>query len=82
MTSKKWMHCPVAKVFRLIPGKDDKIRTVELKTQTGAMLRPIQRVYPLEILTTPVASWLEYPGMDGSSRHQKTRPLQPGLICI
>ncbi|GFX84171.1 integrase catalytic domain-containing protein [Trichonephila clavipes] len=49
---KKRMHGPLAKVFRLIPGKDGKIRTVELKTRTGTMLRPIQRVYPLEVQST------------------------------
>ncbi|GFV35656.1 putative RNA-directed DNA polymerase from transposon X-element [Trichonephila clavipes] len=49
---KKRMHWPLAKVIRLIPGKDGKIRTVELKTRTGTMLRPIQRVYPLEVQTT------------------------------
>ncbi|GFT44317.1 putative RNA-directed DNA polymerase from transposon X-element [Trichonephila clavipes] len=46
---KKRMHWPLAKVIRLIPGKDGKIRTVELNTRTGTMLRPIQRVYPLEV---------------------------------
>ncbi|GFV61491.1 integrase catalytic domain-containing protein [Trichonephila clavipes] len=30
-------------------GRDGKIRTVRLKTQHGKMLRPIQRIYPLEI---------------------------------
>ncbi|GFT78790.1 uncharacterized protein NPIL_564031 [Nephila pilipes] len=30
-------------------GRDGKIRTVELKTQYGTVLRPIQRIYPLEI---------------------------------
>ncbi|GFT00486.1 integrase catalytic domain-containing protein [Trichonephila clavipes] len=49
---KKRMHWPLAKVIRLIPGKDGKIRTVELKTRTGTMLRPIQRVYPLEVQST------------------------------
>ncbi|GFW38925.1 integrase catalytic domain-containing protein [Trichonephila clavipes] len=49
---KKRMHWPLAKVIRLIPGKDGKIRTVELKTRTGTMLRPIQRVYPLEMQST------------------------------
>ncbi|GFY63423.1 m7GpppN-mRNA hydrolase [Trichonephila inaurata madagascariensis] len=46
---KKWMHWPLAKVIRLIPGKDGKIRTVELMTRTGTMLLSIQRVYPLEV---------------------------------
>ncbi|GFS93154.1 putative RNA-directed DNA polymerase from transposon X-element [Trichonephila clavipes] len=49
---KKRMHWPLAKVIRLIPGKDGKIRTVELKTRTGTMLRPIQRDYPLEVQST------------------------------
>ncbi|KAF8778357.1 hypothetical protein HNY73_015088 [Argiope bruennichi] len=30
-------------------GRDGKIRTVKLKTQHGTVLRPIQRIYPLEI---------------------------------
>ncbi|GFX51075.1 integrase catalytic domain-containing protein [Trichonephila clavipes] len=46
---KKRMHRPLAKVIRLIPGKDGKIRTAELKTQTGTMLQPTKRVYPLEV---------------------------------
>ncbi|GFY45637.1 putative RNA-directed DNA polymerase from transposon X-element [Trichonephila inaurata madagascariensis] len=45
---KKRIHWPLAKVIRLLPGKDGKIRIVELKTRTGTMLRPIQRVYYLE----------------------------------
>ncbi|GFS32573.1 integrase catalytic domain-containing protein [Trichonephila inaurata madagascariensis] len=45
---KKRMHWALAKVIWL-PGKNGKIRIVELKTRTGAMLRPIQRVYPLEV---------------------------------
>ncbi|GFT73257.1 putative RNA-directed DNA polymerase from transposon X-element [Trichonephila clavipes] len=49
---KKRMHWPLAKVIRLIPGKDGKIRTVELKTRTGTMLRRIQRVNPLEVQST------------------------------
>ncbi|GFT65477.1 putative RNA-directed DNA polymerase from transposon X-element [Trichonephila clavipes] len=49
---KKRMHWPLAKVIRPIPGKDGKIRTVELKTRTGTMLRPIQQVYPFEVQST------------------------------
>ncbi|GFX75624.1 putative RNA-directed DNA polymerase from transposon X-element [Trichonephila clavipes] len=33
-------------------SEDGKIRTVELKARTGTMLRPIQRVYPLEVQST------------------------------
>ncbi|GFV15054.1 DUF5641 domain-containing protein [Trichonephila clavipes] len=40
----------MAKIVELIPGRDGKIRTVKLKTQHGTVLRPMQSVYPLEIL--------------------------------
>ncbi|KFM73305.1 hypothetical protein X975_15135, partial [Stegodyphus mimosarum] len=46
------MHWRLARVIRLIPGKDGKVRTVELKTQAGVLLRPIQRVFPLEVQLT------------------------------
>ncbi|GFV04824.1 integrase catalytic domain-containing protein [Trichonephila clavipes] len=49
---RKRMHWPLAKIIRLNPGKDGKIRTVEPKTRTGTMLRPSQRVHPLEVQST------------------------------
>ncbi|GFV47578.1 integrase catalytic domain-containing protein [Trichonephila clavipes] len=47
--NKKLLFWALAKIIELIPGRDGKIRTVRLKTQHGKMLRPIQRIYPLEI---------------------------------
>ncbi|GFU22779.1 integrase catalytic domain-containing protein [Trichonephila clavipes] len=47
--NKKRLFWALAKIIELIPGRDGKIRTVRLKTQDGKMLRPIQRMYPLEI---------------------------------
>ncbi|GFV82585.1 uncharacterized protein TNCV_2976941 [Trichonephila clavipes] len=49
MITKKRLFWALAKIIELIPGRDGKIRTVRLKTQHGKMLRPIQRIYPLEI---------------------------------
>ncbi|GFV61296.1 integrase catalytic domain-containing protein [Trichonephila clavipes] len=46
---KKRLFWALAKIIELIPGRDGKIRTVRLKTQHGKILRPIQRIYPLEI---------------------------------
>lgn len=40
---------PIGRIIELIPGRDGKIRTVKLKTQNGTVLRPVQRIYPLEI---------------------------------
>ncbi|GFT00590.1 hypothetical protein TNCV_141371 [Trichonephila clavipes] len=39
----------MARIIELIPVRDGKILTVKLKTQHGTVLRPVQRVYPLEI---------------------------------
>ncbi|GFT16382.1 integrase catalytic domain-containing protein [Trichonephila clavipes] len=47
--NKKRLFWALAKTIELILGRDGKIRTVRLKTQHGKMLRPIQRIYPLEI---------------------------------
>lgn len=33
----------------MIPGKDGVVRLVKLKTEKGEILRPVQRLYPLEI---------------------------------
>ncbi|GFU18901.1 DUF5641 domain-containing protein [Nephila pilipes] len=47
--NKKRLFWPLAKINELIPGWEGKIRTVKLKMQHGAILRPIHRIYPLEI---------------------------------
>jgi len=40
---------PLAVVEELIPGRDGKVRLVKLRTASGILLRPVQRIYPLEI---------------------------------
>ena len=45
----KRMDWPLARVKHLITGKDGNIRVVQLITAGGEMIRPIQRIYPLEL---------------------------------
>jgi hypothetical protein len=40
---------PMGRVLELIPGKDNNVRVVKVKTTTGVITRPIQRLIPLEI---------------------------------
>ncbi|GBM51486.1 hypothetical protein AVEN_197043-1 [Araneus ventricosus] len=40
---------PGDRVIELIPRKDRLARTVKLKTQSSTLIRPIQRVFPLEL---------------------------------
>ena len=45
----KRIDWPLAVVEELIPGRDGEVRLVKLRTASGVLLRPIQRVYPLEL---------------------------------
>ena len=47
--NEKRLNWPLARVVVTIPGKDDNIRVVKLKTSSGCLFRPIQRLYPLEM---------------------------------
>ncbi|GFT23271.1 uncharacterized protein NPIL_648341, partial [Nephila pilipes] len=46
---KKRLHWLLGRVLELFPGKDGIIRLVKLRTEKGEVLRPIQRLYPLEL---------------------------------
>ncbi|GFW62210.1 DUF5641 domain-containing protein [Trichonephila clavipes] len=39
----------LARVIKLVPGKDRLVRTVKLKTQSCTLTRPIQRMFPLAV---------------------------------
>ena len=46
---QKRLHWPMAKIIELIPGRDGAIRVARVRTQHGTLLRPLQRLYPLEL---------------------------------
>ncbi|GFS82261.1 bel12-ag transposon polyprotein [Nephila pilipes] len=46
---KKRLNWLLGRVLELFPGKDGIIRLVKLRTEKGNVLRPIQRLYPLEL---------------------------------
>ncbi|GFW95066.1 integrase catalytic domain-containing protein [Trichonephila clavipes] len=46
---KKIPQWPLARVIKLIPEKDGLVRTVKLRTQSCTLIRPNQRVFPLEV---------------------------------
>ncbi|GFS72528.1 integrase catalytic domain-containing protein [Trichonephila clavipes] len=39
----------LARVIQLIPGKDGHVRVARVKTETGELARPVQRLYNLEL---------------------------------
>ncbi|XP_035208130.1 uncharacterized protein LOC118182845 [Stegodyphus dumicola] len=48
-TPEKRIKWPLGKIITLIPGNDGVVRLVKLRTKSGEILRPIQRIYPLEV---------------------------------
>ncbi|UYV64985.1 hypothetical protein LAZ67_3002655 [Cordylochernes scorpioides] len=46
---QKRIDWPMAKIEELIPGRDGKIRVARVKTKRGMLMRPIQKIYPLEV---------------------------------
>ncbi|GBN23711.1 hypothetical protein AVEN_215676-1 [Araneus ventricosus] len=45
----KRINWPLGRVTDIIPGKDEIVRLVKIQTSHSKLLRPVQRVYPLEI---------------------------------
>uniref|UniRef100_A0A5S6QMY1 DUF5641 domain-containing protein n=1 Tax=Trichuris muris TaxID=70415 RepID=A0A5S6QMY1_TRIMR len=47
--NQKRLFWPLARVERLLPGKDGKPRVAVVRTATTQLMRPLQRLYPLEV---------------------------------
>lgn len=51
---KRRIEWPLARVLQTYPGRDGVVRVVRLRTASGEVIRPIQRLYQLEV-STPVS---------------------------
>ncbi|UYV61850.1 hypothetical protein LAZ67_1006850 [Cordylochernes scorpioides] len=59
MDNKKRNFLPLAVIEEILFGRDGVNRLVKVKTAVGTFLRPIQKIYPLEISSTAASSrWL------------------------
>ncbi|GFQ67791.1 integrase catalytic domain-containing protein [Trichonephila clavata] len=47
--NKKRLYWSLAKVLELLQGRDGNIRTLKLKCGNAEIIRPVQRLFPLEI---------------------------------
>jgi hypothetical protein len=45
----KRLDWPMARITELLPGKDGNTRVARVKTASGFLTRPLQRLYPLEV---------------------------------
>ena len=69
---KRRISWPMARIIEVHPGRDGHIRVVRLKTSSGELIRPIQRIFPLEI-SCPV----EYSDPDDHAESPEVDPLVP-----
>ena len=53
--NRKRLDWPLVQVIQVIQGRDGAVRVARLKTASGELVRPVQRLYPLEI-TSPVVT--------------------------
>ncbi|GFQ84961.1 uncharacterized protein TNCT_99141 [Trichonephila clavata] len=68
------------KVTRLYKGKDGRVRVVEVKTQFGSVMRPIQKLYPLDVTTADSLSSTERDVENGSCLDQDQIPEVQGVL--
>ncbi|OXA36644.1 uncharacterized protein LOC110862921 [Folsomia candida] len=47
--NKKRIEWPMGRIIQLYPGKDGQVRVARVKTTTNEFLRPLQRLFPLEV---------------------------------
>jgi hypothetical protein len=47
--NRKRLDWPLGRIEELLVGKDGKFRVAKVKTATGVFVRPLQRLYPLEV---------------------------------
>ncbi|XP_035226771.1 uncharacterized protein LOC118199092 [Stegodyphus dumicola] len=51
-SQRRRIHWPLAKIVELFPSKDGIVRLARVKTRNGILLRPVPRLFPLEISTS------------------------------
>ena len=65
---QKRLHWPMARIIELIPGRDGAVRVAKVKTQHGVWLRPLQRLYPLEVSSSSEAQTIAAQASDAFTK--------------
>ncbi|UYV68299.1 hypothetical protein LAZ67_5003760 [Cordylochernes scorpioides] len=67
---QKRIDWPMAKIEELIPGRDGKIRVARVKTKRGMLMRPIQKIYPLEVTSEEDMALCAHTKRVGTEQHE------------
>lgn len=77
MDNQKRLNWPLAVIQELYKGRDGQVRVGKVKTHSGELIRPVQKLYPLEISSADsiVASGIKKrPGAKETSKPALKRP--------
>ncbi|GFU73708.1 uncharacterized protein TNCV_21931 [Trichonephila clavipes] len=72
--NNKRVNWPLGKVTKMYKGKDGKVHVMEVKTQFGSVMRPIQKLYLLEVTTVDSLPLTERDIEDGPCLDQDQIP--------
>ncbi|UYV69519.1 hypothetical protein LAZ67_6003889 [Cordylochernes scorpioides] len=78
MDNKKRNFWPLAVIEEILFGRDEVNRLVKVKTAVGTFLRPIQKIYPLEISSTAASSRL----LNDKEKTAKIQTRSGRTVCI
>ncbi|UYV74075.1 hypothetical protein LAZ67_11002039 [Cordylochernes scorpioides] len=78
LDNKKRNFWPLAVIEEILFGRDGVNRLVKVKTAVGTFLRPIQKIYPLEILSTAASSRL----LNDKEKTAKIQTRSGRTVCI
>ena len=82
----KRLNWPMARIVDLIKGKDGNVRLLRLKTKNGEIIRPVQRIFPLEIKSNSeeekiIKEQLQQVSPEDDSKLVPTEETVPNVKC-
>uniref|UniRef100_A0A0A9WXX2 Chaperone protein ClpB n=1 Tax=Lygus hesperus TaxID=30085 RepID=A0A0A9WXX2_LYGHE len=76
----KRLGWPLAVVVELMTGKDGKCRVVKLRTAEGILIRPVQRIYPLEVFSPEEDGMGDIPVHSDGNEGSHVVPQSPSIL--
>ena len=69
----KRLNWPLGRIIKIFTGADGKERMVKVKTSKGELLRPLERLYPLEISEDLEPELYQ----EGTTKVRETKSIEP-----
>ncbi|KAG8172782.1 hypothetical protein JTE90_015944 [Oedothorax gibbosus] len=79
---KKKVLWPMGRVIQTYEGKDGNVRVVRLKTASGELVRPVQRIFPLEITADVDSTKNDHTNQPAPSSATPIRPEVEGKVFV